>query len=314
MNNSGGAHLITLGTAAGPAIRSAESGIASAVVVDGAAYLVDFGLGITRRLHEAGLQGKDVVAGFLTHLHSDHMVELPALLLWNWGRQVSGFVEPVRFFGPGADPAHPGTAGFRQFVERSLDAYSYDLRIRELDEGRPPLRDLVEVAEITPPTGATEQDCEPFVIFEDSRVRVSAVLTPHPPVFPSYSFRFDTEYGSITFSGDTARSATLERLAADTDILVHEAVNLDYFRVRGADPAFLQHQELSHTSPADAGRVAEAARARTLVLSHLAGVADDEYWVSEARSTYSGTIARARSGDVFSLATESSAPQTSLAL
>lgn len=55
MNYSTGTHLYTLGTAAGPAIRSAESGISSAVVVDGAVYLVDFGLGMTRRLHEAGL-------------------------------------------------------------------------------------------------------------------------------------------------------------------------------------------------------------------------------------------------------------------
>lgn len=304
MNYSRGAHLITLGTAAGPAIRSTESGIASAVVVDGAAYVVDFGLGMTRRLHEAGVRGKDVVAGFLTHLHSDHMVELPSMLLWNWGSQVSGFEQPVELFGPSQDPSHPESSAFGAFVDRSLDAYSYDLRIRETDEGRPPLRDLIRVHEVVPPAGATVTECEPFLVFEDERVRVTAVLTPHPPVFPAYSFRFDTAYGSIAFSGDTARSATLERLAAGVDILVHEAVNLDFFRERGGDPAFIQHQALSHTSPADAGRVAAAAGARKLVLSHFAGVASVEHWSAEASSTFDGPVVVARSGDVFSLAAE----------
>jgi ribonuclease BN (tRNA processing enzyme) len=301
MLNREGAHLLTLGTAAGPAIRSEESGIASALVVDGVGYLVDFGLGMTRRLHEAGLRGRDITAGFLTHLHSDHMVELPVLMLWNWGHQVSGFVDPVRLFGPAADPQHPASGGFRRFLEGSLDAFSYDLRIRERDEGRPPLRDLVVVDEIQVPDGATVIGCDPFPVFEDARVRVTAVLTAHPPVYPAFAFRFDTAYGSVTFSGDTARSATVERLAAGTSILVHEAANADFFRERGADEKFLAHHLMSHTTPAEAGSVAQAARAGHLVLSHLAGVAEDGYWEREARSTYDGPITVARSGDVFAL-------------
>ena len=76
--------LITLGTAAGPAIRGPENGISSALVVGDAFYVVDFGLGCSRAAHEAGLRGKDFAAGFVTHLHSDHVVELPGFLLWNW--------------------------------------------------------------------------------------------------------------------------------------------------------------------------------------------------------------------------------------
>src|SRR5690606_12309989 len=59
--------LITLGTAAGPAIRGNENGMASAVVVVGKHYLVDFGLGCVRAAHSAGLRGQDLVAGFITH-------------------------------------------------------------------------------------------------------------------------------------------------------------------------------------------------------------------------------------------------------
>ncbi|MET3721185.1 MULTISPECIES: MBL fold metallo-hydrolase [unclassified Arthrobacter] len=76
--------LITLGTAAGPAIRGPENGISSALVVGDAFYMVDFGLGCSRAAHEAGLRGKDFKAGFVTHLHSDHVGEtarLPAVEL-----------------------------------------------------------------------------------------------------------------------------------------------------------------------------------------------------------------------------------------
>ena len=57
LDQARGLHVVTLGTAAGPAIRSECPGIATAIVVDGRFYLVDFGLGVTRAAHAAGLRG-----------------------------------------------------------------------------------------------------------------------------------------------------------------------------------------------------------------------------------------------------------------
>jgi hypothetical protein len=78
-----GTFLVTLGTAAGPAVRSPRRGIASAVVVDGHLYLVDCGLGLVRQAVEALLPMSELRAVLLTHQHSDHTVELPGLLLFN---------------------------------------------------------------------------------------------------------------------------------------------------------------------------------------------------------------------------------------
>ena len=61
-------------------------------------------------------------------------------------------------------------------------------------------------------------------MFEDDRVRVSATLVAHAPVWPAFAFRFDTDDGSIVFSGDTARSENLIKLAKGADILVHEVI------------------------------------------------------------------------------------------
>lgn len=304
MNNTPQTQLITLGTAAGPAIRGKENGMASALVVDGKFYMVDFGLGCVRSAHQSGLRGQDFVAGFITHLHSDHVGELPAYLLWNWGEPVDGFTTPISLYGPGQDPGHvrgSKLSGTRQLVSHTLDAFSYDLDIRVTDEARPEMDSLLDVQEIQLPDEAAGGGHRPFVVYEDQRVRVSAVLVKHPPVFPAFAFRFDTVQGSVTFSGDTAECPALVELAHGTDILVHEAVNLEFFTAMGFSPTFINHQRESHTSPEGAGRVAEASGAKQLVLSHLAGVATASEWHERASSTFSGEVTVATSGQRFSL-------------
>ncbi len=299
MNQNFQTELITLGTAAGPAIRGKENGMASAVVVGGRHYLVDFGLGCVRAAHEAGLRGKDMAAAFITHLHSDHVGELPAYLMWNWGKPVEGFTSPVRFLGPGRDPHHPRgnqLSGTRDMIEHTLQAFSYDLDIRVNDEGRPVMDGLLEVENIAIPQAGGD---EPFMVYQDERVTVSAVLVEHPPVYPAFAFRFDTADGSVTFSGDTAECEALVRLARGTDILVHEAVNLEFFASRGFDESFLNHQAKSHSSPEGAGRVAQACGAKQLVLSHLAGVATADEWRTRAESTFDGPVQVATSGQRF---------------
>lgn len=303
--------LITLGTAAGPAIRGPENGISSALVVGDAFYMVDFGLGCVRAAHEAGLRGRQWRAGFLTHLHSDHVAELPAFLMFNWGAPVDGFTQPVQVLGPGTDPHHSSDgrlAGTRGLVESVLQAYSYDIDIRITDEARPDLSALIRPQEIELPEVGTDGI---FTVYEDDRVLVTATLVDHPPVYPAFAYRFDTEDGSVTFSGDTAECSALARLAADTDVLVHEAVNLEFYAERNFSAEFLNHQASSHTSAEGAGRIAEAAGAKKLVLSHLAGVAPVEQWHRRAASTFGGEVQVASSGDRFEV---SKAPAGSVAL
>lgn len=295
-----GLSVVTLGVAAGPAIRGTENGIATAVVVNDRFYMVDFGLGCTRAAHEAGLRGQKLAAGFITHLHSDHVAELPAFLLYNWGSPVNGYTQPVPFYGPGQDPdivaAGTALAGTRGLFDGIREAFSYDIDVRVRDEGRPPLDNLLRAHEIcVPPRGSTDI----FPVYADELVSVHAVLVDHPPVFPAVAFRIDTEFGSVTLSGDTAHCPALARLARGTDLLIHEAVNVDFYRDAGFDGAFLKHQIASHTSPEDAGRIAHDAGAGHLVLSHLAGSAPREWWSERAGNTFGGPITVATSGAVF---------------
>lgn len=297
-----GLEVLTLGVAAGPAIRGAENGMATAIVVDGVWYMVDFGLGCTRAAHEAGLRGQDFRAGFVTHLHSDHVAEIPAFLLWNWGEPVQGFAQRIQIHGPGQDD-EPSLAsldlkGTEGMLGAICDAFSYDIHIRVEDEGRPALEDLVEVHDLDVPQRGS---ADPFVVYEDDRVTVTAVLVDHPPVFPAVAYRFDTQYGSVVISGDTAECQALAHLASGADLLIHEAVNLEFYRQRGFNASFIAHQENSHTSPAGAGRIARTAEVRHLVLSHLAGQASPEFWEDGARSTFEGPVTVATSGQRFTI-------------
>ncbi|GLB67231.1 MBL fold metallo-hydrolase [Arthrobacter mangrovi] len=296
--------LITLGTAAGPAIRGPENGISSALVVGDAFYMVDFGMGCSRAAHEAGLRGKDFTAGFVTHLHSDHVVELPGFLLWNWGAPVDGFTAPVSILGPGKDATRPDGAalsGTSDLVSHVLQAFSYDIDIRVHDEARPDPAALLRTVDLDTPAEGSPAAALPFDVYEDDRVKVTGILVEHPPVRPALAFRFDTDAGSVVFSGDTAECDALAVLAAGADVLVHEAVNLDFYAGKGFAPEFLNHQRISHTPPEGAGRVAAAAGVGRLVLSHLAGRAEPEWWRTRAASTFDGPVDVAVSGRRFGI-------------
>lgn len=98
------------------------------MVVNARFYMVDFGLGCTRAAHEAGLRGRDLAAGFITHLHSNHVAELPAFLLFNWSAPVEGFTAHVPIHGLGPDPSQRACgirlAGTREMVSSLMEAFA----------------------------------------------------------------------------------------------------------------------------------------------------------------------------------------------
>src|SRR5688572_31900108 len=74
--------IVLLGTGT-PSPDPERSGPATAIVVNGTPYLVDFGPGVVRRAaaaHQKGVNALAVVnlrVAFLTHLHSDHTAGYP---------------------------------------------------------------------------------------------------------------------------------------------------------------------------------------------------------------------------------------------
>lgn len=296
--------VVTLGTAGGPRWWSSKTGqhrhgIATAVVVGNAHYLVDAGLGVGRQLERAELSFNDMRAMFITHLHSDHTVDIPSLLLMGiYARDTDK--SPIQLFGPGdrgmlppvsaraqvkPQPVYPEnpTPGTSGMVHSIVQAYATDLNDRIFDALRPSPLDCfavndIEIPENTgyhPNNNPTPAGMAPFEVYRDELVTVSAILVEHPPVAPAFAFRFDTVVGSVTISGDTTATDNLVTLATGTDLLLHEAIDFDWVEAAygggqtDTEQASIDHHRKSHTSPEQAIELATRAGASRLALHHL---------------------------------------------
>jgi ribonuclease BN (tRNA processing enzyme) len=165
---------------------------------------------------------------------------------------------------------------------------AYDIHTRIADEGRVPLEPLVHVHELR----------QGGVVMRDDQMTVTAALVDHPPVVPAFAYRFDAADRSIVISGDTARSDNLVKLAEGAEVLVHSAVYLpavDRLVARVPNAATLKRSIIAgQTSAEDAGRVAQAAGVKMLVLSHLIPADDPEVteqmWIEAARVHFRGSV------------------------
>ena len=169
--------IVLLGTG-DPAADPDQSGPATAIVVNGTVYLVDFGAGVVRRAKAAAvdrgikaLEPTNLRVAFVTHLHSDHTVGYADLLLTPWvlGRRV-----PLEVYGP---------TGIKAMTEHLLEAYRADFLTRT----HPETGSGGQTAE---GHGVNVHEIHAGVVYKDSNVRVTAFPTKH--AMESFGYRFDT--------------------------------------------------------------------------------------------------------------------------
>ena len=241
-----------------------RSGPATLVEAGDEVLLFDCGDGVTQRLTQAGVALKDVSAVFLTHLHADHVVGLPAL--WLTGLQ-RGRTDPISVFGP------DGTADMMRHIEQ---AFSVDVASRLDGSARDAGIDAHDIAE--------------NVVHQSEKVTVTAFVVDHGGVHPAYGYRIDYDKRrSVVISGDTRYSENLIRNAHGAQLLVHE--------VAAADPDLLATSVrlgklfMTHSSPEDAARVFRLARPYLAVYSHimLLEVSEDDL-LRRTHAGYSGAV------------------------
>ncbi len=180
--------IVLLGTGDGGPV-SRRAGPATAIVVDGRAYVVDFGPGIVRRAaaaHERGIAALNPVNlthAFATQLHFDRTAGYPELVFTPWAL---GRKQPLEIYGP---------PGIRNMTGHVLAAWS---------EGAPgqPQAQRVNVHEI-----------QPGLVYRDPQVTVIAF---------DAAYRFQTPDRRIVISGEPRPNAAIVKQCDGCDVLIHE--------------------------------------------------------------------------------------------
>jgi ribonuclease BN (tRNA processing enzyme) len=273
-----GTRLVLLGTKGGPRVGppGGARNPSTLILANGTPYVVDCGYGTSTGLVGAGVPLNSVRHVFITHHHSDHMLELGPLIYNAW---VTGLRTPIDVYGP------PGTS---KMVASFLAYMELDIRTRMADEGRPDPKKLVVVHEVK----------QAGPVLENDELKVTAARVKHPPIEHAYSYRFDAKDRSIVISGDTAYDPTLAAFAKGADVLVHEIMHPGHLdailkRVPNATK-LLEHLLASHTNPEEVGKIANEAAVKTLVLNHFVPGDDpsttDATWTEGVKKHFSGQV------------------------
>ncbi|MBV8821143.1 MAG: MBL fold metallo-hydrolase [Acidobacteriaceae bacterium] len=253
-----------------------RSGPAVAVISAGHVYIVDAGQGVVRRAAQAHIDLPQITRAFITHLHSDHTVGLPDLMLTP---AVLGRSQPFEIYGP---------PGLQKMVDHLLAAYEEDrnIRLHGLEPANPRAYDI------------HAHDVHRGEIYRDSTLRVTAIAVAHGSWKFAFAYRFDAADKSIVISGDTTYSPALIHAAKGCDILVHEVYSQEGWKLR--TPDWQRYHAAFHTSGPDLGRLAAQVRPRKLVLYHQLPMGQTpEEVVSEVKSRFSGEVIYGNDLDVI---------------
>lgn len=277
-----------LGVKGGPAIRPGSPMPTSHLLqMAGRNVVVDCGLGVSRAVIQQGVALHAIDLIVITHLHSDHYLELGPLLHTAW---TAGLKHPIQVIGP---------AGLDTYIKGFLASMAADIELRIMDEGRPDLRDLIDLRLLAPgpvpvPAGLT----------------LTAMHNAHPPIADSFALRFEGAGHKVVFSGDTAPIPQMVNFAMEADLLIHEAMlsaGIDALcaRVGNGDARLKTHLLRSHTPAQEAGGIAQKANVRILALNHLVPGDDPHFtpahWRAEASMHFTGDLRVGHDGMVITL-------------
>jgi ribonuclease BN (tRNA processing enzyme) len=263
--------IVLLGTGT-PYPDPNASGPATAVVVGKRVFLFDAGAGVMRRVNAAGLPISGAEAVFITHLHSDHTLGYPDLILTSW---IMRRTSPLAVYGP---------HGLRRMTRHLIAAYSEDIRIRTVGLER----------EVAGGYRVNVHEIRAGVVYERDGVRVTAIRVPHGSWKEAYAYRIDTPDRSIVISGDTRPSEALVRASRGVDVLVHEVyspINLAA-EDRPGGKYWPQYMREFHTSDVELGALAARIKPKLLVLTHiiLFGTTNEDLLAGVRKGGFTGRV------------------------
>jgi ribonuclease BN (tRNA processing enzyme) len=285
--------VVTLGTST-PSPNPYRLGPAGMLIVNETPYLIDAGVGVLRGLAKLSaahdMRYVDCVAPkklsrlFLTHLHSDHVVGLPDLILSPW---IFGRTEPLSIYGP---------PGVKKMVEHIIEAFQVDIHERIHGPERANQTGIqVNVHEFS----------NQGMIYEDPALSVEAFSHEHGDL-NNFGFRFTSADRVVVWAGDGKVGEKFRDACQGADVLVSELCtqkNLGNAPWGGMDE--VEKEKIIwayHLKPRELAQLASAAAVKLLVLTHESNYSspyDPLALVDEIKEYYSGKVISARDSDIF---------------
>jgi ribonuclease Z len=250
--------VMLLGTAGGPTFNAQRIGIGTLVQAGSERLLFDAGRSVTTGMARLAVNPADVTKVFVTHLHSDHVISLPELLISPWASQ--GRKAPLEVWGPD---------GTRSMMEKFQEALAFDIHLRRDVDEKFPAEGVRVVA----------ADVREGVVYESNGVKVTAFLVDHGPVKPAFGYRVDFRGRSVAVSGDTKPSDNLVKFTSGVDLLIHEISRSKQDPMLAGPPdELLPNSRMTrgqartiadhHTDGVEAGRVLAQVKPALAVFSH----------------------------------------------
>lgn len=273
-----------------PTPTAQRFGSSYVVEVDGALLMFDCGPATTHKLVKAGLWPTAVTHVFFSHHHFDHDVDFPCFLLCRWDQSI-GREAQLRIFGP------PPTRRFTEGIIGTDGVFAHDWRARIALPGSQRVYVNRGGTLPRPAPRVDAVDVEPGFSFSSANWRVTAALAEHAqPYLDSLAWRLDTPDGSVVVTGDTQPCASVEALALGADMMLC----MCWDRQSRMEET---GENVGQCGSTEAGRLAERAHVRQLVLVHAGAKLEEpegqEGALSDVAQVYSGIVRLASELDVF---------------
>jgi len=250
-------------------------------------FFFDLGSGSLANFTSLMLPVESTTKVFLSHLHADHVGDVPGLV---GSLAKAGRIDPVEIWGGGSEDA---TLGLDAFVDHMGKAMAWD---------------TASVRGVRPTTGFALVPHEipydrPETVYDRNGVTISCFPAIHG-LSGAVGYTIAFAGLRVVFSGDTRPCRHVVEAAVGADLLIHECFQSPavYARATGLPlETALQITRLAHTIPEQMGKVLDMTKPRMGALWHLDLTPGVDAVFDEISASYGGPVTVSQDFTVYNV-------------